>query len=91
MIEGINDLTAHAQELEAIAVNLRAKINLIPLNKVEGCNFLRPSHEKCLRFEKELKKCGANVTFRYEKGSTINAACGQLRAAKLKPNKNTNT
>ncbi|HBM16120.1 MAG TPA: 23S rRNA (adenine(2503)-C(2))-methyltransferase RlmN [Lentisphaeria bacterium] len=84
LIDGINDSLKQAKSLADIANDLRAKINLIPFNKVEGSSFSRPTRDKCLAFSKELEKSGANVTFRYEKGAGIDAACGQLRAKKLK-------
>lgn len=83
LIENVNDSLKHAEELAVISRKLRSKINLIPFNKVEGCEFSRPSRERCIAFSNHLQKCGAIVTFRYEKGSAINAACGQLRARKL--------
>lgn len=84
ILENINDSLKHAEELAIISKKLRAKINLIPFNKVEGCEFSRPSREKCIAFSSQLQKSGAIVTFRYEKGSGIDAACGQLRSRKLK-------
>lgn len=86
LIENINDSLNHSEELAAISKKLRAKINLIPFNKVEGCEFSRPSREKCIAFSNHLQKFGALVTFRYEKGSGIDAACGQLRSRKLNLN-----
>ena len=86
LIDGINDSLTQAAQLAKIAKDLRAKINIIPMNSVEGCSFKRPERNKCIAFAKELEKSGANITFRYEKGSNINAACGQLRAKKLKKN-----
>lgn len=86
MIENINDSLKQAEELALISKKLRAKINLIPFNKVEGCNFSRPSKERCMAFSNHLQRCGAIVTFRYEKGSGIDAACGQLRARNLTRN-----
>lgn len=86
LIENINDSLKQAEELAIITKRLRAKVNLIPYNKVEGCAFSRPSRERCLSFANQLKRCGANITFRYEKGSSIDAACGQLRAKKIEFN-----
>ena len=86
LIENINDSLKQAEQLAEIAKKLKAKINLIPFNKVDGCEFSRPSREKCTAFSTFLQNCGALVTFRYEKGSNINAACGQLRSKKITSN-----
>ncbi len=83
LIKEINDSLSQARELAGIAKKLRAKINLIPYNAVKGREFTRPEDRICFSFYKKLKDLGAHVTFRLEKGSNINAACGQLRANKI--------
>ena len=83
LIKNINDSLLQARELADIAKKLRAKINLIPYNPVKGREFTRPENNSCLSFYRKLKDLGIPVTFRLEKGSTINAACGQLRANKI--------
>lgn len=86
LIKDINDSIEQATELTDIAKSMRAKINLIPFNKVLGCDFERPERNKCLKFANVLQSNGINFTFRLEKGSNIDAACGQLRASNLKEN-----
>lgn len=83
LIKGINDSISQAQELSLIAKKLRAKINLIPYNIVKGREFTRPEDPACFSFCRKLKDLGIHVTFRLEKGSNINAACGQLRVNKI--------
>ena len=45
LIEGVNDALDMAPPLVAIARQLRAKVNLIPYNTVEGLEWRRPSPE----------------------------------------------
>ena len=82
-IEGINDSFLQAQQLAKIAKTLRAKVNLIPYNVIKGGVFSRPKDRICISFAEKLKELGVPVTFRLEKGSNIDAACGQLRANKI--------
>ncbi|MCP4179917.1 MAG: 23S rRNA (adenine(2503)-C(2))-methyltransferase RlmN [bacterium] len=86
LIKDINDSVKQAKELADIAKSMKAKINLIPFNKVLGCSFTRPDSNMCFRFANILQTNGINFTFRMEKGSNIDAACGQLRASNLKEN-----
>jgi len=79
LIKGMNDSLEQARALSKIAGQLHAKVNLIPYNMVQTSDFNTPSRKTCLNFANNLKKNGINTTLRIEKGSKINAACGQLR------------
>lgn len=79
LIEGINDALEQAEILSRHARRLRAKINLIPYNTVEGLDWKRPSEEHCMAFRNILRDAGVSATLRLEKGHDIDAACGQLR------------
>ncbi len=79
LIEGVNDSLDQAHKLGAIARRLRAKVNLIPYNPVEGLPWKRPPRDRCKMFAHTLKSHGITATLRTEKGTDINAACGQLR------------
>jgi len=83
LIDSINDSEEDAKILGKMANNFPAKINLIPYNSTDNDRFKKPLNKTCLRFVETLKKMGANVTLRIEKGSKISAACGQLRAYHL--------
>lgn len=83
LIEGVNADLAEARLLAGIARRLKAKVNLIPYNTVEGLPWVRPSEEHCKAFCRILVRERIPVTMRYEKGHDINAACGQLRLRKL--------
>ena len=79
LIAGVNDGLDQAKPLAAIARRLKAKVNLIPYNRVEGLPWERPSEASQEAFLKALEKQKANATLRREKGGDIDAACGQLR------------
>ncbi len=79
LIEDVNADLAEARKLARIARDLRAKVNLIPYNTVEGLPWKRPSEADCRAFCRALIAERVPVTMRYEKGHDINAACGQLR------------
>lgn len=79
LIEGVNDAPSEAQLLADRARGLRAKINLIPYNTVEGLPWKRPSEAAQEEFLSILQNRGIAATIRREKGHDIDAACGQLR------------
>jgi 23S rRNA (adenine2503-C2)-methyltransferase len=79
LIEGVNDASSEAKLLAERARGLRAKINLIPYNTVEGLPWKRPSEEVQEEFLSILRDRGIAATIRREKGHDIDAACGQLR------------
>jgi 23S rRNA (adenine2503-C2)-methyltransferase len=79
LIQGVNDRDADAQELVKLARAVKAKVNCIPYNTVEGLEWVRPSEERCEAFVGILKAAGVTATLRREKGHDIAAACGQLR------------
>jgi len=79
LIEGVNDSLEQAHKLGAIARRLRAKVNLIPYNPVEGLPWKRPERDRCKMFQHTLQSHDVTSTLRMEKGTDINAACGQLR------------
>ncbi len=79
LIDGVNDSLEQAHKLGAIARRLRAKVNLIPYNPVEGLPWKRPDRDRCKMFQHTLQSHDVTSTLRMEKGTDINAACGQLR------------
>ncbi len=79
LIRDLNDTPAQASELARHAGRLRAKVNLIPYNTVEGLAWERPSLQRQEDFLRILKRGGVAATIRREKGHDIDAACGQLR------------
>ena len=79
LIEGINDHPEQISPLAQLTTELRAKVNLIPYNHVDGLEWNRPSIGTQDAFLNGLKALGTPVTLRREKGHDIDAACGQLR------------
>ena len=84
LLKDINDKPEHVKQLKQLLKGLNAYINLIPYNTVQEKDFRSSSDEDALRFYDLLKKENIAVTLRQKRGVDIDAACGQLRANKLK-------
>ena len=84
LLKDLNDGEIHVKQLKQLLRGLNAYINLIPYNNVEEKDFKASSDEDALRFYDLLKKENIAVTLRQKRGVDIDAACGQLRANKLK-------
>jgi len=68
-----------AARLAELAQSMRANVNLIRYNEVEGTPFGRPRSADVLTFQQVLQNRGVNVHIRASRGRDIAAACGQLR------------
>jgi len=79
LIDGVNDSLEQARILARRAKEVRAFVNLIPYNTVEGLEWKRPSEGRCKAFRDVLINQGIQTNLRLEKGHDIDAACGQLR------------
>ena len=79
LLAGVNDEPEHASELARIALDLRAHVNLLMYNPVEGLPFERPSRNRAIGFLKRLRGAGAAAHLRESRGLEADAACGQLR------------
>jgi 23S rRNA (adenine2503-C2)-methyltransferase len=82
MIDGVNDRESDATELAAFARPLGAHVNLIPLNPTPGYPVVGSPREQVRRFRDDLTGLGVNATIRVTRGAEIDAACGQLAAAR---------
>jgi 23S rRNA (adenine2503-C2)-methyltransferase len=80
LIHGVNDQAAHAAELAGIALPLRAHVNLIPLNPTPGYATPGTPPAGVDAFRRRLVALGVNATVRRNRGTGIDAACGQLRS-----------
>lgn len=80
LIDRVNDEARHAQELAALAKPLRAHVNLIPLNPTPGYAVSGSPRVRVEQFRDQLQTLGVNATIRDNRGTAIDAACGQLRA-----------
>ena len=81
LIAGVNDRDSDAHELADYARSLGAHVNLIPLNPTPGYPTTGSSPERVRAFAGLLRALGANATVRQNRGTEIDAACGQLRAS----------
>jgi len=85
LLQGVNDSPRDVQELVGWARALRAHVNLIPYNPVEGLGYAPPDRATCERFRDGLVQAGVKTTLRKPCGQDIDAACGQLRRRHLDP------
>ncbi|MCP5028300.1 MAG: 23S rRNA (adenine(2503)-C(2))-methyltransferase RlmN [Actinomycetia bacterium] len=81
MIDGVNDRPCDAHELADLAARARAHVNLIPLNPTPGWPTVGSPRRRVELFAAELGRLGVNATVRANRGTDIDAACGQLRAS----------
>jgi len=79
LLEDVNDRLEDARELLDLAAPLKAFVNLIPYNPVEGLPYRTPPRKRCEEFAAYVTQRGLKATLRKERGQDINAACGQLR------------
>jgi 23S rRNA (adenine2503-C2)-methyltransferase len=82
LIDGTNDRRSDAGELAELArsLPLPAHVNLIPLNPTPGWPTRGTPPEGVRRFRQWLDDRGVNATVRRNRGTDIDAACGQLAA-----------
>jgi 23S rRNA (adenine2503-C2)-methyltransferase len=82
MIDGINDRPSDAVELAALSRRIRptAHVNLIPLNPTPGWPTRATPAARIRDFRDRLETLGAQATIRRNRGTDIDAACGQLAA-----------
>lgn len=79
MIDGVNDLPELARELARLLRGLPGHVNLIPLNPVPGRGLDCSRPEAMRAFQRVLHDAGIPATVRRQLGTSIDAACGQLR------------
>ena len=82
MIDGVNDQPRDARELASLVHRLRpsAHVNLIPLNPTPGWPTTGTPPSRIGEFAARLEDLHVNVTVRRNRGTDIDAACGQLAA-----------
>ena len=84
LIKGVNDRDSDAQELARLCRRLRlpAHVNLIPLNPTPGYPTVGSSPTRVHEFRELLERLRVNATVRRNRGTDIDAACGQLAAGR---------
>jgi 23S rRNA (adenine2503-C2)-methyltransferase len=78
LLANVNDAAEDARRLAKLLGDLKAKVNLIPLNAAPGIPFERPDDDRVNRFARILADRGIAVSVRKSRGRDIRAACGQL-------------
>jgi 23S rRNA (adenine2503-C2)-methyltransferase len=78
LLEGVNDTPDDARRLARLLADVKAKVNLIPLNAAAGIPFERPSDARVNAFARILADRHLTVSVRKSRGRDIRAACGQL-------------
>lgn len=84
LLKGVNDSLSCAKELATLVQGINCYVNLIPYNEVSTKSYQRTSKVDAEAFFEVLKQSGIQATLRMEHGGDIAAACGQLRAQKMK-------
>jgi len=82
MIAGVNDTPMHVRQLVERLRSFPCRVNLIPLSEVREFDGQPSGRRAVQEMLAALDQAGINATLRDSKGSTIRAACGQLRYAK---------
>jgi 23S rRNA (adenine2503-C2)-methyltransferase len=78
VFNNFNDELQDAKELEIFCRNVKAKVNLIEYNPIQGAEFLNAKADKFNVFKDYLENKGIIVNVRRSRGKDIDAACGQL-------------
>ncbi len=78
VFNGFNDELIDAQELEAFCRRVKAKVNIIEYNPIDGGEFKNAKEDKIKTFVDYLFSKGIIVNLRRSRGKDIDAACGQL-------------
>jgi 23S rRNA (adenine2503-C2)-methyltransferase len=81
-IDGVNDLPHQADALAGRLTGFRggAHVNLIPLNDTAGYPGRPSDGRRIAAFADRLRAGGVEATVRRNRGTAIDAACGQLRS-----------
>jgi 23S rRNA (adenine2503-C2)-methyltransferase len=80
LIENVNDQPQHAKELARLLSPFPCRVNFILLSPVVEFAGAPSSDSVAERFIQALDKVGINATLRASRGTSVNAACGQLRS-----------
>lgn len=89
MLKDINDSRQHAHELVDLIkkYNINCKVNLIPFNQWQGCDYKNSSIDNIKVFQEILQKNKLIATIRKTRGSDVMGACGQLKSESQRPKK----
>jgi 23S rRNA (adenine2503-C2)-methyltransferase len=76
---GVNDTDTELRALVDFAHGMLVHVNLIPVNPVAEAGLERSVTERVRLFRDTLLRTGVETSVRAERGTDIDAACGQLR------------
>jgi 23S rRNA (adenine2503-C2)-methyltransferase len=88
LIQGENDTSEQAHALGKLLQGMLCHVNLIPLNPTTGYEGGPSGMERVEQFIVVLAEYNVSATVRVRRGIDIDAGCGQLKSAVLKPDKN---
>ena len=80
----MNDGAAAAEELTRRLRDFPCTVNVIPFNPVAELGLRPPAQQDVREFVDILRRRGINATLRRRRGVEIEAACGQLRASRIR-------
>lgn len=78
LVKGFNDSMRAVVELTELLKGMKANVNVIPVNSTFNNQYQRPFPGEIEKFVDALLEKGIDAVIREEKGSDIEAACGQL-------------
>jgi 23S rRNA (adenine2503-C2)-methyltransferase len=82
LLAGVTDSAKQARDLADMVRDIHCNVNLIPFNPIYDEHgkslYKRPTRAAQEQFKKIVERSGRTVTIRLERGTDIDAACGQL-------------
>jgi 23S rRNA (adenine2503-C2)-methyltransferase len=85
LVKGQNDAVSDARLVGRLLAGIPVKINLIPMNPVDGTPLGPPDLAGVLAFQRVLCDSGFSCFIRRRRGDDVSAACGQLALQGAKP------
>jgi 23S rRNA (adenine2503-C2)-methyltransferase len=79
LLAGVNDRDEDADALAGLLQGVRACVNFIRWNAVDGLPFAPTTLERAVAMRERVKSHGVLATIRASTGNDVDAACGQLR------------
>jgi 23S rRNA (adenine2503-C2)-methyltransferase len=78
LVVGQNDSVADAKLVARLLKGIPVKVNLIPMNPIDGSALGPPDLSGVLAFQRVLCDAGYSCFIRRRRGDDVSAACGQL-------------
>ncbi|MCC7051606.1 MAG: 23S rRNA (adenine(2503)-C(2))-methyltransferase RlmN [Bacteroidia bacterium] len=78
VFKDFNDSLQDAQDLVNFCKKIKAKVNIIEYNPIDGAMFRQTTQSRLMAFANFLEKNKVIVNIRRSRGKDIDAACGQL-------------